>query len=353
MILPYNLSGRDVYEVAMAETAASGGSVYVGENGVYPEVQNAYQRFFREHGNLYDGYQSAAKVALANFFDQVHFLNTGHVRQVHALNRYLADQQIPFDHLTEEGLANGRLDEYAAIILPNVVYLSDAEVVALRKYVRGGGTLIAIGGTGTHDAYCRPRAKGALAKFPKRCVIRFADLDQALAQPGIYLEPAVQAAEEGTFAETYADTRLGKYDSLAEIDRKLWVKRYQTAGPLTEALAGVLGSPLHTADPREASGVRCLVYHRRDGDTWRVAAHVVNKNVPMAVPEEERVLEPVTDLALSLPIPRGATDLSAQLFVPGKPAAELDVSSISDGVAAVTLPHLDAYAVVAVSCRRP
>ncbi len=350
MLLPYNLAGRDVYDVGMAEAAASGGSVLVESNGLYPEVQTAYQRFFREHADLYDGYHSAAQVALAHLFDQVHFLNVEHLRQVHALNRYLADQQIPFDHITEEGIAGERLDDYRVVILPNTVYLSDEEVAALRKYARRGGILIIIGETGTHDAYCRPRERDAFSGLSKKRVVRFAGLCEALPQRGIYLEPAVQAAEAGTFAETYSDRRLGKYKCLAELDEKLWIKRYQQAGPVTEAIAEALGTSPHIADPVRASGVRCLIYERPEGEAWRAVAHVVNKNVPMAVAEEERRLTPVSDLTLSLPIPAGAEALSARLFVPRASPVALDFSPESDGRVQVTIPRLDAYAVVVLSC---
>ena len=354
MLLPYNLPGRDIYEVAMAETAASGGGAYVGRNAAYPEVQNAYQRFFRAQADLYEGYQSAARVALAHFFDQVHFLNLEHLREVHALNRCLADQQIPFDHLTEEGLENGQIDDYQVVILPNIAFLSDEQLDALRAYLRNGGILLTIGETASHDAYCRPREGDPFEGFPEDRLIRFTHLDDALSQPGIYLEPVVQAAEEGTFAETYADPKLGKYKSLSELDQKLWVKRYQAPGRFTEALAGLLGSAPRIADPRKAAGVRCLVYQRHDDDGRRLVVHLVNKNVPMAVPEEERVLQPVENLELYLPAPSGADALpSANLFVPGRPARTLEVHRAEPGQLQITVPSLHAYAVVALTLSKP
>ena len=54
----------------------------------------------------------------------------------------------------------------------------------------------------------------------------------------------------------------------------------------------------------------------------RVALHVVNKNISLAVPPDERTIKPVEDLELSVPLPVGGEVLRAGVYRPGgAPAA--------------------------------
>ncbi len=83
---------------------------------------------------------------------------------VHALDgAYLMLQQahLPVDVLTRRDL--GRLGEYAVVVLPEVVCMSDAERDALRKYVHEGGTLVADFRTSLADEWGVPRADFGLA----------------------------------------------------------------------------------------------------------------------------------------------------------------------------------------------
>ncbi|HNT88135.1 MAG TPA: hypothetical protein PKL84_09750, partial [Candidatus Hydrogenedentes bacterium] len=160
MLLPYTLAGQDVAEVGLAETAAAGGHVLVAIRQ-YPALYRTYREFFRDHASLYEGFRSAARVALAHCFDQTHYLNNEHLRCVAAINRYLADQQIPFDHVTEPDLRNpARLAAYRVVVLPALVFVDDAQRRAIRGYVESGGTVVLVGDFATHDERCRPTPGG-------------------------------------------------------------------------------------------------------------------------------------------------------------------------------------------------
>lgn len=343
MVLPYNLPGEDIAEVAIAEAAAAGGSVYVATRR-YPGVFARYRDFFREHGRLYEGYQSAARIALAHFFDQVHFVNIEHLRQVHALNRSLADQQMLFDHLIEDDCTRERLADYDAIILPQVVYLSDAQVDALSGFAAHGGTLILIGEVGTCDAYARRRAAPPGFGPPER-VFRFPSIAAALPHAGIELEPALQATKRGAFLTVGQDEPNASYLYLRDLDQRLGFKRYQDPGPLTGVIARAAAGETHVLPPWAASGVRCHAWRRSEGDAQVLVLHLVNENVPLAVPEPERRVQPVRELPVALPLPADARILSATLYVPGDPERVLSLQSRDEPL---VLEELHAYAVIEI-----
>ncbi len=345
MLLPYRLDGEDINDVALAETAASGGSILV-DVFHYPEVQNRYKDFFREHGDLYEGYESAAEVALAYFFDQNCFLNIDHFRQVYALNRYLADQQIPFDHISEDQMNVEALLRYRAIVLPNIEYLSDDEFNLLVQYAQSGGRLVVVGNLGTYNRLCRERtnADERLAALGDR-VVRFDSLPQVLPHDGIFLEPAIQNAEAfDALGEESAD----KYRGLAKLDEKFWFKRYQDAGPLTPVLADALERNPHLMEPWQASGVRNTVYRSEADGKGRMVVHLVNKNVPLAVPVEERKLQTVKDLTVCLPLPPNARVQSVHGYQTGKKAKRLGWHVGAKDTIEIPVKKLDAYLVLAV-----
>ncbi|MFH1744216.1 MAG: beta-galactosidase trimerization domain-containing protein, partial [bacterium] len=314
----------------------------------YPETQQKYQTFFRNHTDLYDGYRSAAQVALAYLFDQTYFLNIEHFRQVHALSRYLADQQIPFDIVIEDDLVPGGLDRYRAVILPNTVFLEDRELAAVEAFVRSGGTLVLIGEVGTYDRYCRERDKVELAerfKNTKGRVIRFNSISEVLPHPGLFLEPALQTAES---FELMGEKSAGKYVNLAAMDNKLWFKRYQDAGPLTPIIAEALGRNPRLLDPWDASGVRNTVYVRKINKGEQMVIHLVNKNVPLAVPLEERELKPVRNLKIHAPLPLGSRVSTVRCFEVGEKERVLSWDAEPAGGITIPLDLLNAYAVISI-----
>ncbi|HQE81489.1 MAG TPA: hypothetical protein PLM14_00730 [Candidatus Hydrogenedentes bacterium] len=337
MLLPYKLDGADVTAVALAETAASGGSVFVGMRQDAP-IQARYQSFFREFGDLFDGYTSGARIGLVHLFDQLFYLNIEHVRQVHALNRALADMQIPFDHVVEKDLTADRLNEYDVVIFPHTVFLSDKDVDAIGTYVAGGGTLAAIGEVGTRDLACKPRTGVPPATH------RYPTLNSVLTQDGIYLEPALQSVETVELGEAAAS----RYLKLAEFDRVLWFKRYQETGVLGELLDSALGADAHILDPVAGSGMRVFVYEKRLGGKTRVVVHLVNKNVPLDRPVEERRLARVRNLKVNLPV-RGSGGISElEVHAPEDTAPRVVSADYARGQ--VALDEVGAYTLLTYLC---
>ncbi len=68
---------------------------------------------------------------------------------------FLGDCAIPYDVLSERML--GRLADYEFLVIPEVGYVSDDQAECLRRYVAGGGCLVAVGPVSLADALGQKR----------------------------------------------------------------------------------------------------------------------------------------------------------------------------------------------------
>ena len=347
MLLPYTLNDTAVEEVHHAEVAASGSSVFV-TSFRNPDVREKYRHFFENHSDLFDGYCSAAKVALAHFFDQTHCVNIEHLREIDALNRYLCDQHIPFDHIIETDVTSDRLDDYKVIILANIEFMSDEQVDVIQNFINSGGTVILIGDNAIFNLFCQVREKTSV--FISRegdpdSVIRFASLETALPYRGIYLSTALQASRGKLFSLNFEGTR---YTLLNELDKKIGIKRYQTDGPITDVIEKALNRSPHLLDPKKASGVRNTVWIKNEKKKKILTVHLVNKNVPLAAAEGKRIFQPVKDLMLSIPCESGEDVKKVLFWQPGRKQQTLELREVKNRQVNVLLPELKSYGIVEV-----
>ena len=74
----------------------------------------------------------------------------------------LEDAGYQYDLLTTEQIDAGKLAGYRALVLPDSIALSDSEAAAIRKFVEGGGLLLADVETGLMDGHGRWQALGRL-----------------------------------------------------------------------------------------------------------------------------------------------------------------------------------------------
>jgi hypothetical protein len=85
--------------------------------------------------------------------------------------RAALEKQLPCDVIPGIDLTNGSLDQYKVLILPNSACLSDAEVEAIRTFVKNGGGLVATMDTSLYDGQGRAREDFALGDlFGVKCV---------------------------------------------------------------------------------------------------------------------------------------------------------------------------------------
>jgi hypothetical protein len=72
-------------------------------------------------------------------------------------------KHIPSDVIDEISLTDGTLSNYDVVILPNMACMSDAEMDAVREFVRNGGTLVSTFETSLFNEYGEKRQQFGLA----------------------------------------------------------------------------------------------------------------------------------------------------------------------------------------------
>ena len=137
-----------------------GRRTFYERDDIYPAVR-AYNSFFKRHESLYVGSRSLANVATFRTFPSLAF----HHDEVHdciaGYEQALIQNQVVFETVFSEDLADlGRLE---ALVLPNVLCMSDEVVDRIRSFVAAGGGLVATGRTSLFDQNFRQRRDYGLA----------------------------------------------------------------------------------------------------------------------------------------------------------------------------------------------
>jgi len=331
-VLPYTLSSADIFDLAHAEAAASGGGVYIQPGLAYPEVRSKYRSFFQSHTQLFSDYVSYAEVAVAYWFDQLHLNNVNHFRVVNKIARYLADQQIPFDFLTEHDWNLNSLQQYKVLIAPELTYMSDEQLRTVYDYVRGGGNVATIGSTGMFDELARPRKRKSnfLAhpdpaqryvekRYRRGSLLTAEHLRDLVPADSFSLEKAFQVCRDGDLQRAFATDGNAKYLVIAKLDQLIGIDRLWHGGKLAEFIKDELGYDPSLAEPESALGVRLTPYIKQQGTTTHIVLHAVNYNIPLTAEGESLKVEPVSQLTVRLTLPRSFRVQKVLMYDPDEP----------------------------------
>lgn len=346
---------RATCALAHAEAAATGGNAFIQPGTAFPEVRSRYNQLFSEFPDWFEGYTSAARAGLAYSFESLHLENAEHVSEVYRWSRYLEEQQVPFDYLLEEHLADeAYLRSYRLVIVPAMRFLSDEQSAALISYVRGGGTLVVTGDVGSHDMNARARRKSPFAGFMGK-----ARSEGPLAVPAddgllIWARRVEDLVPTGTLsredmldlARSEASALQGatsRYDLMDAVDRAVAVDRFLDPGPL--ARLATWWKDVQVADPYAARGVRVFPYARLKDRSGAVVAHVVNYNVALTDQPTKRTVEVVKDLSLRLTVPDGWRVRQAEWLEPGAMPTVIGHRA-RKGAVTIDLPTLEGYGLV-------
>ena len=144
-------------ELATAEAPTwSGDGMFMQSGYEFPDIRRAYRAFYERHAEWYSGRSPHAQVGLLFSFDELHFENVHHQREVFSLARYLANHHVLFDLLNEAQLALDDLRRFGLVIVPHVQYLPRSARNALLAYLDEGGAVLVTGNTGAFDEHARP-----------------------------------------------------------------------------------------------------------------------------------------------------------------------------------------------------
>lgn len=286
---------------SMAEGFATGGSGmgrYMRfEQPAGFDVLARYTNFVHENHGLYEEARPYADVALVLPRQSVWQRRPESLDVFRELGQELIERQILLDVVADEKLTFERLTNYPAVVLPNVVALSDAQLAALRRYAAAGGLVLRRGETATVDETGKPR--------------RAMEIDRAVAIPG----EAIEAA--GDFIET----RLKKLGGCA------------ISSPWT---------------------VRATAYHQ----PGRVVLHLVNYNrdespsKQLQGPELERPLA-AKNVRINLRLPPSRKAASVKLHTPDDTITrKLSFEQSHKNRVEFQVPSLRVYAVIAIDLQR-
>jgi hypothetical protein len=181
----YSRSGRIVWrnvagepaevECRMAQTAAAGGIVWYHWLGLeqgfkqdrrWQKPGRDFLSWHAKNDKHFHNVRSLAKVAILaaprsmNLYETP--ANEDKTDSIEGMYAVLVEGRIPFDFIHEEELTAERLRPYAALFLPNVALLSDAQCRVLEQFVEGGGSLLATFETGLYDETGKARPDFAL-----------------------------------------------------------------------------------------------------------------------------------------------------------------------------------------------
>lgn len=135
-----------------------------------PSSAGVVNRFVREHAAILSGRRYAADIAVAHsawseiasctVFNPVPDL---FIDEYCGWCRFLSDTHRQWDVVVQADMTADALARFPVVVLPSVLSLSDREIEELRRYVAGGGRLVATGLTGARHGPDRLFARRAAA----------------------------------------------------------------------------------------------------------------------------------------------------------------------------------------------
>jgi hypothetical protein len=147
---------------SMAEGYATGGmgmGRYMRfEDPVGYEVLVRYTKFLHKHRHLYDGAKPYADLGLVLPRQSVWNQHPESLDTFREVGQALLEKQVLLDVIADENLTLERLSNYPAIVLPNVVSLSDSQLKAIQEYSSQGGKVLTIGKAAREDEKGNPRS---------------------------------------------------------------------------------------------------------------------------------------------------------------------------------------------------
>jgi len=300
-------------ELAQAQTLAAGGGAYIQHTTRYPESRARYRAFFDENADLLAGQRSYAEVALACCFRELQMENHAHLRQVYQISRYLADQHVLFDLIVERQLDPEALGDYRALILPEVRYLSDAEIAAVHEFAESGWMVLLTGEAGCCDEAGKPRPVNAFERLLRGSrrgagglrlsrdgrTVHAPEVAALIGADNVSREDALDYA---MYSAANLNVPSGRSAAAVyELDRMIGVDRYYEPARLIPRIERILGYRVRLADGRRAAGVRFNAY-RKEG---LIVLHAVNYNVQIPSDPRGRAVQPIKGLRITLPLPDG------------------------------------------------
>lgn len=354
--------GADLSE---AEAAAGGGGAFIQPGLLAPKSRERWKRFYDDRADLWKNGESAARVGLLFWSDQVFYEYPEHLAMAHRLVRILSETQIPFDLVVEAGLSH--LSQYDVVFAPMLRYMDEAQIQQLLAYAESGGCLVVIDPFGTENRNTQPRLIPPLQK------IDFSSKEWRVGSYGqgkiLNLQPE-QIPPRQSEAWRLMEERSGAFvlaNDFLNAARRSDLENHVDFGPLfVKQLEKTLHLTLRWCPPKTDAGIYLHPYliPATEKQTERIVIHAVNYRIPILLAHElkegdDPIWNAVTksgeptiqkNVRITVPLQKGQKIKNVQVFSPTDEIQPVRWASGSEGVS-ITLPALKVYQSVVIELR--
>jgi len=310
-----------------------------GDDPLTPEMLK-YISFYRKNRDLYVGTKDVASVAVFRSHPSITYHNSRAGLSAILVEQALIQAKVPFHLIFDEHLPDLSPATCKVLILPDSECLSDEQLALIRRFVEGGGGLIATEDAGLYDPWRRLRIRPGLQGL--------VDNQPAAApyQESVASVPVVAGAaarkEFGRGRVVYLpgiefDGPLPPAEPYFSIGPAFW-KRPKNWEQLIDAIEWASQGDI----PLRVSGPDYLAANLvEQAEKRRRLVHLVNYN--------GKQVPSIGNIEVKCVIPERNSASSVRLY-----SADLDIGStlnfrMQGQHAVFTVPRLDAYCVVAVS----
>ncbi|HWQ55475.1 MAG TPA: alpha-amylase family protein [Bryobacteraceae bacterium] len=321
-------------QAAMAEALAFNQTLgTVGDPGA-PDMRR-YIAFYKQNRELYSRAVDAGNVALLRSYPSITYHNARAQLGAVLVEQALIQAKIPFDLVFDEHLQD--LTKYRVLILPESQCLSDAQLVAIRRFVEGGGGLVATGMAGLYDHWRRLRVTPGLAGMVagQRPARAYQEQVEREEESGVPSRSQYGGGRVVYFPAVPFDGPLPEMEPYFTISSRHFWKAPTNWREIAKAVrwAARGGVPLEVGGPEYL--IANLTAHPSRRQT---VIHLVNYGY--------RQTPSIKQIPVRYRLPEGGRFREARLVSPDFPGSRTLSAKVAEGMVEFTLPELKVYSAV-------
>jgi hypothetical protein len=300
-----------------------------------PEDQRRYVQFFLRNFDQYRGVDNIADVAVLHSFASMAFNNDRPAVSTMLFEQALIESKIPFDVIFDDNLKN--LSKYRVLALPDQECLDDAQMALIRKFVAGGGAVVATENTslftnwrerrrdfGLSDLFHvhAPvfRSNGAHDQFPGAEPVR----NESSGGRVVYIpeiKPAIEKPVGARMTSEYWKLPLNWEEIVHSV-------RWAAGGGFS---IEINAPPTVVTEPM------------KQADTNKLLVHLLNYDVART--------PSVSNIDVKFRLPNGASVADVTLLSPDRTGVQALPHRVVDGAVAFTVPLLATYDLAVIQLR--
>ncbi len=324
----------------MAESMAFGRQCIGDLGGILagydlPEDQRKYVRFFHRNFDLYRDVENIADVAVLHSYASMGFNNDRPAVSTLLFEQALIQARVPFDIIFDDNLKD--LSKYRVLVLADQECLNDDKLDLIRKFVQGGGGLVATEHASLYTEWRQRRRDFGLkdllqvdappwhdARVPEE-TLRIAPVRRVVGLGRVAYLPEIKPLVE----KPAANRMTSEYWKLPVNWKELVdTVEWATGGRFSMEV----GAPLTVVS-------ELMIQKQKDS----LLVHLLN----YAAAETP----PVKNIQVNLQIPAGKNLAGVWLFSPDEEALQSPPTTMKNGRLAFTVPQMKTYVVAAIQLR--